>query len=893
MRIKRRRLVSIALSSCLLAISVDVCGQSGTPMTISTVLVNSANNTSVLGSVIIASTGSLQMTSTAVNSGNALYVDSPSATVTLNAGNTIACPAPYTGSGCAIATSGGASGINITTVGTGVGSSATVTVNSGANIFAQTNGINVDSTLATISNSGIIQGNTSAIALTGNGQGANITNTGTLQNNSTLPGVAAVVQVGGTSLTLLNSGTIQALSTAPLQDGIQTTVDFTSITNSGSGNISTNGGTGALEIAGTATGSVTNNGTITNTAGGTGTGALTVNGNFSGAISNTGVIQTTSSAGNSAVLLNNNFGSFTNSGTIRATMLGGSAVDFEASTISGSFSNAGGTMTAVDSPVALIAQTSPSSFTQLSNSGTMQTTSTSGVISNTVNNASISGGIVNYGNIINLGLGPAIQLTANNSSISVIQNGGLISGNILLAAFNSNGLPGFAMNGGAINGNVSAQSIQQNTMTLTGGNLNGTLTLGGLGDTVNLGGTAFVQSIRGGASNDIFNISGGNFGSLLETSGANVINGIGTATITGTISGVQTINVTNPGGVFTTTGAINGVSNLVTVNANSTYTINGALTGTGSFNTLATGTLNMGSNANVSLTSGTNAGTLGLGAKTNASGPSPTNFNGTLSGNFTQTSTGVLQPTINSATSFGALYVTGTATINPNSFIEPVLGGGGFITNGSVYTIVQALGGVSNLPTVIQPASLTVQFYDQFGTPGNQKLQLVAARSPYSNYIVNDQNAFNIAQVLDEFAFGAVPLDPSLSAVMAQLDLIDNAQNLTVAIDQLGPSINYAMVDGSNIIMTRTFNSIQRRLDQVKGVKSVWGEHYEIRRYDEGYGYGDCDPVDEGVYVGTWVMLLGEYLTQQHIANLHGYTGNGQSGLAQLRQHWPFSSTCP
>lgn len=881
------------LAQCLLASTVFLQGLVYADTTISSPLQNADTTTFAQGNITIASTGQLWMNAATPNNGDAIVVDTENSTVTINASNTNGCKS-YGGIGCAIITEGaGGNGINITTDVNGAGTTSTIAIQSGSSIIAADNGLNVDQGMATITNQGTIKGVVHAVYFTPNGQGASFTNSGLLQNQGNT--ALSVVLVDGPSLTFVNSNSI--ISTT-VNTGVRTNVNFTSISNTGTITALNR----ALLIAGNASGSVSNSGTLQSTAGDNTVGALEISGAYSGTLSNSNIIETTSTnaLGGVAVLISNDFGIFNNSGIIRATKTLGVGVKIDNSTVGFFNILSGGSITAIDSPAILLGDATTATFNALNNAGTLKTASVNGVIYNSNNAVNIGTGITNSGDITNTLAGsPSINLRSD-SKITVTQNGGTITGDIVLAGSSSvlNG-PVFVMAGGTITDNVLAASVNKNIYNVTGGTLNGILDFGTQGDTLNLSG-GFINSILGDTGIDTFNISGGNFKSLEGFANADVLNGAGTVNLTGTINNVPTINIMDPtsfqvltgnntasGNAFTTSGKITNVNTAVNVTGGGLFIENGILTGTGNLFIDNLSTLQVGPTASMTLNNGTNNGNLTLEPQSNPISASPTNFNLHLT-QYTQNAGAVLSPVMAGPTAFGAMQVgAGGATLSGASVIHPLLQAGAYIPNTTVFTIIDSVGAVAVAPPVIQPNSLTVRFDSRvLGT----QLQLVTERVGYS-YFVNDPNAFAIAQVLDQFSIGGLTPDQTMANAMGQLDLITNIDDMTHAIDSLGPQINYAMVDGMNVIMTRSFNSIQRRLDQVKGVRPIWQANYKIRRpYEGGFSYGDdygdvdlmCTEPCKEVYFGTWIKLLAEYLNQTSIGNFSGYHGNAVGFAAGL-----------
>lgn len=843
----------------LLTLTLFLSGHAAAETVVNTALVDQAFNTANQDDIQITNAGQLQMLAGTPNSGDALVVDSENATVTIDASNTQACGI-YGGTGCAILTSGaGRYGINITTNANGSGTSATIVIGTGSSIVAGNDALHIDQDLATVNNAGTIKSTSNAVLVTANGQGLTFSNTGTIIGEGAGAEIPFLIQ--GPSATLTNAGTIQSTTAFA---ALRTDVNFTSISNSGTIESTAR----ALRINNNASGTISNSGIIRSTAGDSSIAALAIDAPFTGTITNSGIIETTSTdaAQSQAVRITNDFGTINNTGTIRG-LANGVGVSIEGGML-GTLNNSG-SITSLVRPAIRIGNSNPSTFTALVNTGTISSGNAgSATIENSGQPTTITGGFTNSGIIENTAGTEAITL-GTASFITFRQNAGSVTGNITLAGLPSVvGDPVFIFNGGTITGNVSANAFQSNLLNLNGGTLTGTLTLGPLGDTVNLAGGSF-QAINGGAAADIFNITGGDFTALDGAGGANVINASSTPTLTGTITNFQTFNVITSGSSVTTTNTITNLDTLLSIATGTSYTANGNVSGTGDFTNA--GTFAIGSNSLVTLVNGTNSGTLVLEPKTNPSSVNPVSFNLALTG-FTQNVSGSISPVLSSISTFGTMTVGTTgATLNAASTISPTLASGLYIPQGSIFTILQTTGGgtINTALPVTQPNSLTLTFTSQLAA-GNTQLQLLATRLGYS-FVVDDPNAFAIAQALDQFSLGFLIPDQTMAQMMGELDMITSIDAMNQAIDSLGPQINYAMVEASNIGMTRNFNSIQRRLDQVKGVESIWGARYKIRRpLDDGFAYGDSNDV----HFGTWVKLFAEYLNADGAGNIPGYKGD-------------------
>ncbi len=185
---------------------------------------------------------------------------------------------------------------------------------------------------------------------------------------------------------------------------------------------------------------------------------------------------------------------------------------------------------------------------------------TTGIRANTAGRVTI----VNAGSVAGTS-GTAIDLTGAGAG-TVNQQGGVVSGNILLSA-NSDVV---GVQGGIILGNVDLGAADD-TVTASGGTIAQNV-FGGFGnDTISVAGTAVIGAVQAGAGLDNVTVSGGAVGSVLGGGGADTID-ISGGTIGSVIGGDGDDKVTVSGGTIG-----NGI-NAETVQLNG-GTVHGNITG--------------------------------------------------------------------------------------------------------------------------------------------------------------------------------------------------------------------------------------------------------------------------------------------------------------------------
>jgi hypothetical protein len=563
------------------------------------------------------------------------------------------------------------------------------------------------------------------------GNGATLTNV-----NNTIEGAG---QIGaGTSLTLINQGTIDANVSNSL------TINTTStVTNSGTLE-ATNGGTLALQstvnnsgtILSTGSGSVVNlsgstitGGTLTTTSGGA---MYSNNSTLSGLTISTGSTVTTSD--NNTTTLT---GTITNNGTIalnsvgdntNLVLSGGAAVELTSGgsiTMSGQFQNriyGSGTDTlTVDSGATIQGAGqvglggSGTAFT-LNNAGTINANLTGATLQiapyNTVTNTNVmeatNGGILTVAAPVT-NTGAIIQAVGSGSLVefsgAAVTGGTLTaSGGGLMSASNNSTLSGLTINVGGvmassnstfnnvtIDSGSTIQPQDNSTTTLTGTiTNNGTIALNSVGDNTNL-------VLSGGAAVEL--TSGSSI--TMSNFAPNRIYGSGTDTLTvdsgATIQGSGQVGLGSGGNAFTLInhGTIDANQSVaLNVNPGNGTTSNGLLEATsgatlnlgGSFTNTGGTILSTGSGSVVNLGLSTITG----GTLTTASGGAMYSGNSTLSGLAISAGSTVTTADNSTTTLTGTITNNGTIALNSvGDNTNLVLSGGAAVelTSGSSITM--------------------------------------------------------------------------------------------------------------------------------------------------------------------------------------------------------------
>ncbi len=717
----------------------------------------------------------------------------------------------------AINTTGTGSGINISQA------SASITVNVGSGITSAADGILIAGTNAIIDNTGNITGGSgsaspgSAIEISPLGTNATINNQ---SGGSLLSGAGAIAPtllVNGTGLTLTNDGIIDSSGAGGAgTDTISLKANFISLTNEFDGTLTSNASnTAAINIANAGIGGIIiNNGSINANNGGNG---IAINQNFvSGSISNTGFIEVTSGLGGIGVFINADFTTFTNTGTIEATQAGDFAVVFKGGNTTGTFINSGSIL-ANNNPAITLAGT----FSSFNNSGIIQSTATTAIIAN----GGANGSLVNSSSISGSG-GNTIDLSSGNL-ISLTNNGGTITGNVLLAGGGGTVLN---MNKGTIAGTVTS-SATPSILNLNGGNITGAVTLGNTnGNIVNLSGSS-LQALNGGNGNDTFYVYGGSFTSLNGIAGNDILNINASLSTSAPISNIPTINVNNAGTVFTTSGPITGLTTMnvnqgASLNANENLNVGGVLT----------------NNGNVAVNLGDTITTS----------------------SFIQNAGASFSPAISASGESGLIHVgPGGATLAANSTIMPNFGP--LIPAGTIFDIIEATGGtIIDNATVVTNSAVVTFISNVVGGP---ILELTTFRNSFTS-LASTANTKALAGSLDAISLQPInTINPDLVYLFSQLEHLPTSLAVEQALETLLPPLNYSEIAAAHLSMDSVFNTV--------------GKRFEKRRHkSSGLNAGDLIEIP----TGSWFNVFGANLNQDELDNIAGY--NAKAAGAVLGSDW-------
>lgn len=662
------------------------------------------------------------------------------------------------------------------------------------------------------------------------------------------------VTVNGSAASLINSGTITATNNGV---SIGSTGSVTSITNSGtiSGNnigIANSGTIGTLTNSGTISGgsyAIYNTGSI---------GLITDNGVIAGNISSTGQDLTIDGGSNGTV---GTLASYSGSGL--GTIVASGVVIHSASLLladqitvgggTGTVANTGATVQ-VNQAVSISGNYTQSSSAALvigvssSGNGELVVSGNVDLTNGTITIITLSGGTLTYGETLTIVSAGSV---ADSGLVVSVPNGfsdtiSLVNGDLVVTLLNPDPWPittaisqtatlssgsGSISNTGTISGVATGVAVTGSGSTLIN---NGTINASGAG--VSIAGTASSVSIINGGT-----ISGGTIG--IVNSG-----GIGTLTNSGMLSGSQ-YALYNSGslGLIIDTGIIAGnissAAQALTIDGGSNGTV-GTLTGYG------TGTSGTISAPGVVFNSGAvlldDTIDVGTGMVTNAGASLQLNRKISITGNYTQGSSGALVFGVSSPTSYGQLVISGAASLT-NSAITIMAINGASLASGETFTVVSA--GTLSATGV---TATTSGFTDSVTVTGESLVVTLASATTWT-------------QRADDAGRGAIPVGPVLDtlstetqyqSLLTQLSSL-SADGQTHALRQLNASQLTPQINAALDVTAPTTFAVEQHEVSLKGA--------------DGGGRASGSDYQRGA---IWGQVLGGHATRDTSARSDGYSAS-------------------
>jgi len=657
------------------------------------------------------------------------------------------------------------------------------------------------------------------------------------------PSAYAAVCNGGSPVTTAFSVTTAATGPCQLGSGGSLSISNTgSITNPTANNTSyTVYATGITAAAG-----ITNNGSISAAQGG---GIEYKGSTIGGGITNAGTIA--GHNGNGIWLTGSSLaGGITNQagGTISS---GNNGIMLNYSTVTGLISN-DGTITGMGGGIHLNAATGGgpigSTIGGLSNSGTITGGST-GI--NIASNSAVSGSITNSGTIAGTQY-TGISLTAS-AVTGGVTNSGTIEGGVAGLHIKS----GSAVSNGITNNGLIAATDTSSPYYERAIYLAGATITGGISNTsaisatnASAGEAIYLKSsstINGGINNS-GTIAGGYAGIHL-LSGTTVSGLIDSSTISGGqyavlvdgTSSLPTIDISGSSARFI--GDVSAQNSAVTVDAgaifanDNAFNVNSFTVADGGTFNFGAGTSSAGGTAGITVASGfTNAGTLAVADGVAAA----------ITGNYTQSSTGVLQVGASSASSYGKLTVTGTASLPASAKLGVNVATANTLAVGDVLHGVLTAGSLNASTFVVTDNSSMFNFAASINGNAIDLTTLTGVTATSSVNATGNTVATGLATLIDGIVDGSVT-STGTSGLVTALGQLGTKQQVSQALNQLLP-----LLEGS------TDNAVQNVVADIKHV---------IESEDGGIASGDRYLSDRHI----WVKPFGSHAKQSDRNSVSGY----------------------
>lgn len=733
-----------------------------------------------------------------------------------------------------------------------------------------------------------------------------------------------LIAPAGTNWTIANSGTIQGFNFGGSPGG--STNDWAIQFQGSGGTLINNAGAyiaGYVGVAMSGAGSITNAGTITG-AGGTGTGSVGVTLANGGTITNaTGALITGHATGiqESGTAVIDNSGTIT--GSTRYGILlaaGGTVTNSAGARITGQYDgirSTSGTVTVTNSGT-ILAQAANSVGVDLIAGGSVANMGTASLISGGSGGVILgvptgAGTVTNQGTILG-GRGFGVYIGRSGGSVTNSGTASTISGSYGVAIFGT----GVVVNQGSV---ISTKATRAglyiygngtltNSGTLAtvsgGGNgvqfENGTGTITNAGTVVGHNGSGILLTSGGSITNSAGAVIQGTTDGIKTTGGTTTISNAGTITATGatgvalasnavltnqtsgTISGVDGVLFTGTGASLTNAGTITGSSGVAvqfdagvnTLTLATGSVLNGSidggggsgqitLTGSGALSSAIT---NFGAGSALSIANGadwsanggwtiatvTNAGRLTAGSQ---SAPL------TLTGNFTQTSSGTLVLSVGSITPF---RIIGTATLAGS--LNATVASNSLLLPGTTYTLLTASGGVSGSFSSVTTDSALLSTAVSYGA--DDVTMTTTAQSVATGAATPNQRA--VATALDR----ANASNPNaFSTIVLGLDQLNTPQ-LHSTLNRLSGEGHANLTSQAIATGTHFLNAIQGQLAQpipgIAGGAGLSGRRADLGGFDGGDGGDDTSPAIEPQPWSVWTSGYGQTTHMGSSAN--GYRLN-------------------
>ena len=716
---------------------------------------------------------------------------------------------------------------------------------------------------------------------------ADFLNTGTIENTGASSAAHALrfsLPSANVSGAITNAGTITSATGNAIQfHGIAGTVSGGLLNNTSTGVITSY--RNAIDFSSTAllAGNITNAGTITSSNGnGIYFGGSTAG--LNGSIANTGTIR---SAMNAAIYANNSAiitGGITNSGS--GALLEGDTEGIRirnGSVVQGSIDNQAA-ITANDG-TAIHIQSSSSVAGDITNTGSnaVLTSYDEGIM---VSASSVTGDINNSGSInTNWGDGIAVDAGAtvggniensgtivttqaartNKSGIEVDDSvvTGSISNSGTITANGDNGIAVWGNNTGGATGKVLGGIVNSGTINAYGESLDlddAATIQNGIANT----GTMTSQTTSAIEIDETTVVSGG-----ITNSGNGVISGVNgieinaNSTVSGGLSNSGVIKASSGSAVQLLSNAtVDSITNSGTIFSASSHALeSNASSITGGVVNTSTGQLVGSLNGAMDIT---NQGTVYLktGVTSGSHATTGTATSSTITGNYVQSSTGVLHVALDSNTTRGTTYssldVTGNVTLTNNAKIDvDVKNSGNNVTIGDVFSdVLKATGTLTTSTFSVTDNSALLKFTASQSANG---VHLTAAQArTILQSVTNEQNKTGEggATILDTLGIAT----GDMGTIISEFNSLSTEADVSQAVSQTLPLITGSMASVNNQSSRSINRIVQARVASNLGLSSggnmVEDRNAWIKPFTTATKQSDSGAI-EGYKANTWGFVTG------------------------------------
>ena len=327
-------------------------------------------------------------------------------------------------------------------------------------------------------------------------------------------------------------------------------------------------------------------------------------------------------------------------------------------------------------------------------------------------------------------------------------------------------------------------------------------------------------------------------------------------------------------------GLVTG-ANGSTINVNGTFTTENNITNTGTttFNVASNARLNLHDGVNITTSTLSNAGTVGIVDGTST----------TITGGYTQATGGVLETGVSSRTSYGVLNVTGTADFTASGVINLKVSPTETLSTGVLAGVVKAGTLTAGAFTVNDDSALWK--FNAAANGNNIDINVLQERTIVNSVInTGSSAATGAATVLDGFINRNPVSTGDMATVINSLNSITSESGLGNAAERLTPSLGGGVALAALNLSNGGAQVISNRISQFNGLSSgdaaseqfLWvqpfGSWTEQNTRGTVYGY---DANTTGLMIGSDVNINNGWRVGGAIAYAKSNINDNTSALSE------------